>query len=273
MKINYYTYPYNLETRKLPIHLTGIGGSEWQDHVIREQGYDSHQILYSASQTGFLKFDGSVYPVGPGMLFFLPANYPHEYYPEGEKWDVRWVTFSGYSSNHILSLLGMTKPAVIKPEDPAVFENLFARMLSALSTDKRHGSHTCTGLVYEYLLEFHRYTAGSAGEPGGLVMGVLDYINDNYQRDFPLTELAEVAGVTPQHLCRVFKASMNMRPHEYLSRKRIQEAKTRLIETEMPVSEISAACGFINAGHFSTVFKKLEGISPAEYRQSKRGKT
>lgn len=273
MKINYYTYPYNLETRKLPIHLTGIGGSEWQEHVVREQGYESHQILYSASESGFLKFDGAEYPIGPGMLFFLPAEYPHEYYPVGEKWDVRWVTFSGYSASHILSLLSMTKPIIIKPGDPGDFESLFSRMLTALSSDKRHGSYTCSGLIYEYLLEFHRYAAGSAGEPNGLITGVIDYINDNYGKDFPLTELAEVAGVTPQHLCRVFKEAMNMRPHEYLTKKRIQEAKILLSETELAVSEVSSSCGFVNAGHFSTVFKRLEGISPVEYRFRRKNRS
>ena len=35
MKINGCIYPYNIEARKLPVHLTGIGGSEWQNHVVQ----------------------------------------------------------------------------------------------------------------------------------------------------------------------------------------------------------------------------------------------
>lgn len=39
MKINENIYPYNAEARKLPVHLTGIGGSEYQYHIIRNEGY------------------------------------------------------------------------------------------------------------------------------------------------------------------------------------------------------------------------------------------
>ena len=40
--------------------------------------------------------------------------------------------------------------------------------------------------------------------------------------------------------------------------------------SNMPIAEIAAACGYPNAGYFSTVFKKLEGMTPAEYRNQSR---
>ncbi len=79
--------------------------------------------------------------------------------------------------------------------------------------------------------------------------------------------LAELAGVTPQHLCRVFKDSMNMRPNEYLTQRRLQEAKRLLQRNELSVSEIAARSGFSDAGYFSTVFRKHEGVSPIEYKK------
>lgn len=82
MKINGCIYPYNIEARKLPVHLTGIGGSEWQNHVVRPKGYQWHQILFSAGGKGVLKFDNTLGAIDEGSYFFLPANYPHEYFPE-----------------------------------------------------------------------------------------------------------------------------------------------------------------------------------------------
>lgn len=272
MSINCHMYPYNIEARKLPIHLTGIGGSEWQNPISRPQGYKWHQILYSASGTGYLKFDNSAVTVGEGTFFFLPAEYPHEYLPKDDRWDVRWVAFDGYSANHILSLLGMTKPVVVKPESPLELERIFDRMFKSQREDKLYCDFTCSGLIYDYLIEFHRCMddkgSKSRNERSRVITNVLEYIDENYQKDFPLTDLADVAGVTPQHLCRIFKAAMNMRPNEYLVKKRVREAKRMMLRTEKQISEIASECGFPNAGYFSTVFKKLEGMTPAEYRSS-----
>lgn len=106
----------------------------------------------------------------------------------------------------------------------------------------------------------------SRSERSKLLINVLEYIDGHFNTDFPMTYLAEIAGVTPQHLCRIFKDSLNVRPNEYLAKKRIQEAKRLMQNSNMPIADIAAACGYPNAGYFSTVFKKLEGITPAEYR-------
>ena len=82
-----------------------------------------------------------------------------------------------------------------------------------------------------------------------------------------MTVLAEIAGITPQHLCRIFKETMNMRPNEYLTQRRLQEAKSLLQRNELPISEIAVRSGFPDAGYFSTVFKKHEGLSPLEYKK------
>ena len=101
-----------------------------------------------------------------------------------------------------------------------------------------------------------------------LLLPVLDYIDENFHKDFALTILAKQAGISPQHLCRVFKETLNMRPLEYLTRRRLQEAKRLLQRTELPIAEIALQSGFPDAGYFSTVFKKHEGITPMEYKKS-----
>ena len=273
MKINRNIYPYNIEARKLPVHLTGIGGTEWQKLTVRPEGYQWHQILYSADKKGTLTYDNATYNVGEGAYFFLPADYPHEYGPVGDMWEVRWVAFDGYAVSHILSLLGMTKPIIIMPEDNGALEKLFDKMYSAQS-DRLYGDFVCSGLIYDYIIEFRRHIDDrlnkSRSERSLLLTGVLEYIDSNFGTDFPMTDLAEIAGITPQHLCRIFKDAMNMRPNEYLTKRRLQEAKRLMIKSDMPISEIAAACGFPNAGYFSTVFKKHEDITPAEYRSRSR---
>ena len=99
-------------------------------------------------------------------------------------------------------------------------------------------------------------------------MPVLNYIDDHFHEDFSMTVLAELAGVSSQHLCRIFKETMHMRPTEYLTYRRLGEAKNLLRHTDTPIAEIGIKCGFPDAGYFSTVFKRYEGMSPAEFRKN-----
>ena len=56
-------------------------------------------------------------------------------------------------------------------------------------------------------------------ERSRLLLPVLNYIDENFRSDFSMTVLAELAGISQQHLCRIFKEAMNMRPGEYLTKK------------------------------------------------------
>ncbi len=271
MKINDYFYPYDPEVRKLPVHLTGIGGSEYQYHIIRNDGYLWHQILFSITGSGILKYDNKTVTIDEGDIFFLPAGYPHEYYTENESWDVRWVAFDGYACPHILSQFGMTAPVVIRDRDCSTMQKLYSRMYTIQKTDRIYGNYNCSGYMYACLIEFHRLMDTRENKLRSdrlrLLTPVLDYIDENFQTDFPLTVLAEKAGITPQHLCRIFRQTMNMRPNEYLTQRRLQEAKTLLQRNELPIAEIAVRSGFPDAGYFSTVFRKHEGLTPMEYRK------
>lgn len=82
-----------------------------------------------------------------------------------------------------------------------------------------------------------------------------------------MAQLSEIMGVTPQHFCRVFKKAMNVRPNEFLTQIRLDEAKRLLTERDASVSEAAAKSGFRDSVYFSTVFRKHEGISPAGYKK------
>ena len=59
-----------------------------------------------------------------------------------------------------------------------------------------------------------------------------------------------------------------MTPSNYIALLRIQKAKEMLSNTELPIKEVAAACGFEDAYYFSNFFKKQFGISPTSFRRS-----
>ena len=67
-------------------------------------------------------------------------------------------------------------------------------------------------------------------------------------------------------LCRLFKDCYRMRPFEYLAKVRIGQAKIMLAQEKYTVNEIAQIVGYNDCSYFCSVFKKHEGISPAEFR-------
>ena len=274
-KIKRSIYPCVEQVKNLPLYLTGIGGTEYQEHIKRTEGYWWDQILYCAEGSGRLKYDNVSVDITEGSFFFLPACYPHEYFSNSSKWSIHWVVFAGFDCKRILSELNMTKPAVMRFNDHSVLRKLFDKMLATLKTDIVYGNFTCSSLIYQYIIEFHRLasdrnTIGGSGISNVLVPA-LNYIEENFREDFSVSVLAEISGISQQYLCRIFKQAMNMRPNEYITRRRLKESKQLLIETDIPICKICLQSGFSDSGYFSTVFKRYEGITPAKYRRRNSG--
>ncbi len=80
-------------------------------------------------------------------------------------------------------------------------------------------------------------------------------------------DLAWKLGLSTEHFIRIFKNEMNITPHQYSIRLRVQDAATKLITTDKSIGKISRELSFENQFHFSRVFKKCTGFSPSEYRK------
>jgi AraC family transcriptional regulator of arabinose operon len=91
----------------------------------------------------------------------------------------------------------------------------------------------------------------------------------HYAQVLQLDDLAKVAGVSPNHLIRLFKQELQLTPLEWLWRERIRQAETLLEHSGFSVSEIAFRCGFQNPYHFSRRFKETTGTSPKSYRQKR----
>ncbi|WP_256806167.1 MULTISPECIES: helix-turn-helix domain-containing protein [unclassified Bradyrhizobium] len=97
------------------------------------------------------------------------------------------------------------------------------------------------------------------------------YVADHFDRCISLSELANVAGLSRMHFAAQFRTATGYRPREYLLNYRIEQAKALLATTERPLAEIALAVGFSTQAHFSTVFKRISGQSPARWRLASKG--
>jgi AraC-like DNA-binding protein len=95
---------------------------------------------------------------------------------------------------------------------------------------------------------------------------VYTYIRENYFKNIPLEKIAKVAKMSPFAFSKYFKKNCGAGFVEYLNRVRTNKACYLLRETEYPVHEIAAECGFGSISNFNKQFRKTEGVSPRDFR-------
>ena len=102
----------------------------------------------------------------------------------------------------------------------------------------------------------------------GRIERAIAFMEEHYDEDISLDQIAHAAYLNPYHFCRSFKKHLGTTSCKYLSALRIGKAKGLLVETELSVTEICFMTGFNNLTHFERVFKGLEGMTPSAYRRS-----
>ena len=91
-------------------------------------------------------------------------------------------------------------------------------------------------------------------------------IDDCYDQPLDLERIAGAASFSRYHFIRLFKQAFDQTPHQYLMRRRIEQAKALLSAGELSVTEVCFAVGFQSLGSFSTLFHRSVGQPPKLYR-------
>lgn len=95
-----------------------------------------------------------------------------------------------------------------------------------------------------------------------------DLIDRDFAEPLDLDIMAAEAGYSRSHFARAFTAAYGETPRTYLTRRRIERAKTLLRTANLSVTEICFLVGFASLGSFSTRFHELVGQSPSAYRDA-----
>jgi AraC-like DNA-binding protein len=94
-----------------------------------------------------------------------------------------------------------------------------------------------------------------------------DFLAANLDRVITLEEAANEACLSPFHYQRQFKRAFQESPHEFLSRLRMEKAKQLLAHSSMTVTEVCLEVGYESLGSFSSMFARLTGCPPTEFRR------
>jgi AraC-like DNA-binding protein len=128
------------------------------------------------------------------------------------------------------------------------------------------------GLTLELLAAACR-SAAPAKEPAppAWLRRARELLDDCPAQPHVLSDIAAAAGVHPGHLARAFRDRYHCTAGEYLRQRRVERAY-QLLRGNTPLAEVAVVTGFADQSHFSAVFKRHTGMTPAAYREAVRGR-
>jgi AraC family transcriptional regulator len=111
-----------------------------------------------------------------------------------------------------------------------------------------------------------RTSAAGHTLPGSKLRRVTEHIRAHLDQDLTLAHLGAVVYMSPYYFARCFQHSTGLPPHRFVVQQRIARARAFLATQEQSIAQISRLVGFRTPSHFTTVFRRVTGLTPRAYR-------
>lgn len=241
------------------------------------------EIFYVVGGSGKFNIEGKLLPVTTDDMVIVNPNVEHtevsynkrplEYivlgvegleYSAGEDADERW--FMTNLQNAREALLHALREMLREIEFKAVgYELICQDLLEVLILRlMRHA-----GLQFLPTKTEHRKPGR---KPSKECAAVRHYIDNHFKENINLDMLSELVHVNKYYMVHSFTKEYGISPINYLISRRIEESKYLLSDTDHSLSQISHMLGFSSPSYFSQSFRRLEGMSPMEFRRSSRSR-
>lgn len=235
-----------------------------------------YQLLYITRGHG--RFRSTHVPDGtlirPGNLFLLFPGEWHTYRPEPSTgWKEFWIGFNGAMVEE------WVKSGFFSREKPVLHVGLHSDIVN-LYNDAIHtaafqqsGFQQCLGGIVAHLMGLARLyqRQETFSEVRDKINQAKIIIGEQYRTIRP-EEVASQLYMGYSNFRRIFKEYTGFAPAQYIQEVRLNRIKELLTNTTLPIKEIADECGLENYDYFFTLFRRLTGMTPSDYRNNTQGK-
>jgi AraC-like DNA-binding protein len=155
--------------------------------------------------------------------------------------------------------------------------NLAQSLIPALEHPEEVGSMYAERVLLASTTYFAHAFGGmrpATGKGHGLsarqVNWAIDLMHDQFQTDLSLSVLASEMDLTARQFAQAFGRTTGRTPDNWMRNHRIEQSKTMMRYSAMPIAGIATLCGFASPEHFARVFSSLVGVTPGEWRRQIR---
>lgn len=236
---------------------------------------DRFEIMFIRSGSGVYNIDGRRHSVNKGDVMLFNANVLHDECPTGTEdllifsCGVEQLKLDGLPVNVLTT---RTQPAVMNSgSNYEEICHLFDMMWNHINTRLLYASDIADNILNILLLICRRMWLENkiVPEKTEILLGerIKNFIDDHYKDDIALSSITAALNLSHFYLSHVFKAYSGYSPKHYQTRRRIGEAQTILLSTDLGITEVANAVGYDNVNNFHRIFQNIVGIPPSRYKK------
>ena len=276
------------------IHLQEAGElSAQKPHISKRKNLSSYLFFMVLEGEGMLFYGGKEYALRQGDCVYVDCRKEYAHSCSETLWKLKWVHFYGPNLGGIYDkYLERGGRPVFAPGNFMDFGQLLDEIYEIANSDSYIKDMQIFEKLASLLTRLMEHSWDGAAEPADSagpgqtaeaaersgrrisrknkkqnLQELKEYLDEHYASRITLDMLSERFFINKFYLTRIFKEQFGESVTEYLLQVRITQAKQRLRFTDQSIEEIAHACGMHDANYFSRLFKKVEGVTPGEFRR------
>ncbi|MEO1208142.1 MAG: AraC family transcriptional regulator [Cyanobacteria bacterium J06638_20] len=262
------------------LHKTDIPGVELfnarlLNHSFDKHFHDSYTIGISHRGEGRFWWKGKIYNTHPGEFHLInPGDVHTGQVGSREGWSFCNLYLSIFFAEKILRQLERDTQGLPTFTHPTIsdasLKTAFYYLLQLLG-DRRSQLEVDTCILDVFAQLFLRHTKCNFSltlpkQETRAVTEVRDYLEAHYAENISIDVLSNLVNLSPHYLIRCFHRQVGLPPHRYQRNWQLLQAKQAL-RTHQPLSKIAMEQGFYDQSHLTRYFKRMFGVTPAQYRK------
>ena len=235
--------------------------------IDRPRGLQKYTFLHFHQSMEIL-VDGKVVTVPPGAVIIYAPDTP-QWFRSPELLTHDWMHMTG-NVEALLLEAGLEADKLYYPANGA-FITPILRQIELEVLTMQPDSIVLSELKFrELLLLLRRSCTGQEEKPDNSAVKQLRQVRravfSQLDQPWTVSRMASLAYLSPSRFHALYRAAFGISPMDDLIRARIDTAKNRLTDTDLPVQTVAAELGYRNVTHFCRQFKQLTGLPPTEFR-------
>ena len=236
----------------------------------------TYLLHYVLDGTGYYYVNDKKYKINKNEGFLISPNVVTFYQADNDNpWKYLWLGIDGNKIEEYLKSVGLDK-------DNVIFNSTFNDELKEYVMEmlKHHksslsDSFKIQGLLYLFFSKlsesYKQVDFNNEDDNSNIYINKsIEFIQNNYHNQIKVTDIANYISLNRSYLSSIFQKNLKMSPQKFLIEFRITKAAELLYNTDLPIGNIAYSCGYTDPLAFSKAFRKVKGVSPKEYRLSKK---
>lgn len=258
------------------IQVNSCGSEHPNSHdftILRSHGRSDYHILYLVC--GYLDAEIGTQKVriesGQCGVWYPGVRHMYTFTTEGDA-TTYYLHFTGAAVDEAMRFIAPASPPVYTITERTAFECLFRQILRTYLVKSDNFILEENALLMQIISILAQSSNPAKPAIRKDILHAMEHMKSHLSEDFSVEQYAASVNLSSSRFSHLFTKTVGISPHQYLTRLRLEWAKTYLRDSTMSITEISDTVGFSDPLYFSRLFSKTYGLSPKAYRDNSRRK-